>query len=549
MKEITRIHIAKVAYDIELDAKKDIEQYMAALERYASDQEILEDIEIRVTELLAERGVQAGGVIASGDVAAVRAQLGEPSDFTSAEIEAGIEGAPNDIDQQRRVYRDEDEAVLGGVLAGFAKYFGIDPLWVRLIFLVILLGSFGTAIVVYVILWLIIPPARTAADKLRMSGKPVTLESIKKLVRSEERVGGEKSQAVKRVVSATGGWLLVLAAIGGLIAVAAVVSSLIFGFTPYDVMYMNDSWWFMSGMGLAVLSGLLFSALCFVLASAAFRRAWTSRLSTATGIIIVAGLMAFAGAVGFGMYGFADEQARIASLMETRRVEQVSTIAGVKNLKIETSDGVAAPANIEYIVSDSQRIEVTGLPGIEPVISVSDDESTMTVKMTVFERERQIILGYYAKATLKVYGPSLESIELSDLEQSVSYQNNALQDTLRVTGKAGSFRLAGTYKSVRVDSRNTAAIALGDAAIEQLEVVLSGGSVTAGVVRTLSVEQSDVCPAREYHDERGSLQVQAVSSDTMLYNGKEQAVDSKRTECGAIIIGDDNPEVDFGDEL
>ena len=81
MKEITRIHIAKTAYDIELAAKKAIEKYITALERYADDPELLGDIEIRITELLKERGVQAGGVITADDVAAVRAQLGEPSEF------------------------------------------------------------------------------------------------------------------------------------------------------------------------------------------------------------------------------------------------------------------------------------------------------------------------------------------------------------------------------------------------------------------------------------------------------------------------------------
>ena len=75
MKEITRIHIAKQAYDIETTAKKDFEKYMKKLEIYAGDAEILADIEIRITELLTEAGVEKGGVITAEEIAKVQAIL------------------------------------------------------------------------------------------------------------------------------------------------------------------------------------------------------------------------------------------------------------------------------------------------------------------------------------------------------------------------------------------------------------------------------------------------------------------------------------------
>ena len=81
MKEITRVHIAKQPYDIEVEAKKELEKYMKKLELYAGDEEILADIEIRITELLAEAGVEKGGVITSAEVASVRERLGEPEEF------------------------------------------------------------------------------------------------------------------------------------------------------------------------------------------------------------------------------------------------------------------------------------------------------------------------------------------------------------------------------------------------------------------------------------------------------------------------------------
>ena len=91
MKDITRIHIAKVPYSIELTAKKNLEKYIAALEAYTSDTELLEDIEIRMTELLLERNVKQEDVISDKDITAIRAQLGEPKDFMTDDATLDID--------------------------------------------------------------------------------------------------------------------------------------------------------------------------------------------------------------------------------------------------------------------------------------------------------------------------------------------------------------------------------------------------------------------------------------------------------------------------
>ena len=79
MKEITRIHIAKISYDIEIEAKKELEAYLRTLESFSGDTDIVDDVEIRITEILAERGIQKDSVIGKADIEALKAQLGEPS--------------------------------------------------------------------------------------------------------------------------------------------------------------------------------------------------------------------------------------------------------------------------------------------------------------------------------------------------------------------------------------------------------------------------------------------------------------------------------------
>lgn len=143
MKEITRIHIAKISYDIEIFAKKDLEHYLHTLESYGSDDEIINDIEIRMTELLEERGIKKDGVITKKDVDALREQLGEPSEIMGegdvALGESAIESSA------KKLFRDTDSPVLGGVLSGIAYFFGISPVWTRILFIILALASFGTA--------------------------------------------------------------------------------------------------------------------------------------------------------------------------------------------------------------------------------------------------------------------------------------------------------------------------------------------------------------------------------------------------------------------
>jgi len=147
MNEITRIHIAKIPYDIEIAAKRDIEKYIKTLEIYADDKELLQDIEIRITELLANRGVASNGIITLDDVVSIREQLGEPKDFLDEDKQTK---PVVEIDEtvKRKLYRNTDDAILGGVLGGIASYFKIDALWLRLIFIVMLFFSFGTVLLI-----------------------------------------------------------------------------------------------------------------------------------------------------------------------------------------------------------------------------------------------------------------------------------------------------------------------------------------------------------------------------------------------------------------
>ena len=203
MKEITRVHLAKTPYDIEVDAKKELEKYLRAIERAMDSDDAMREIEARMVELLAERGVSSGGVISASDVADLRQKMGEPKEFSDGENEtvdkAGSSTADTGEKPTKRLMRDRDHAVLGGVCAGIGAYWGINPLWIRIIAIISPFISFGTTILIYIVMWISLPEAKTAAEKLQMRGEEVNFDTIKNFSVSDETKTTAKNILVKIV--------------------------------------------------------------------------------------------------------------------------------------------------------------------------------------------------------------------------------------------------------------------------------------------------------------------------------------------------------------
>lgn len=543
MKEITRIHLAKVAYDIELDAKKDVQAYIHALERYADDPDLLGDIEIRMTELLAERGVMAGGVITADDVAAIRAQLGEPSDFASED--SADDHSETATMPERRMYRDEDAALAGGVLAGAAKYLSIDVVWVRLAFVILLFASFGTAIIVYFILWIIVPPARTAAEKLQMDGRPVTLASIKELAANDD-TRRERSRVFGQIMSTIGGVLLSLLAIGSMATVAFVLAATVFGIgmesSPIVEWQLNESLWFMGMIGLFAVSGLLLSALCFVLANAVFRHQWNKRVTTAVIAIIAAGLVLFASGVGVALYGYTTEQARISALRKTTSTDLPAAFSNVKTLAVARTAGTEPSGHIEYIVSDTPRYEFEALPEFKAKVTLAGDAQSATVEIAKTGDSTWRPWDYMSQPVLRIYGPALDAMTVPTNSQTVRYYNEKPQAQIAVTlGDAAEVSLGGRYDVVNLTGTVGGRVSLEDAAIGTLSVD-TVGQVTAGVVRSLNVKQPDICAAHEADYESRFVRVRAVSSGDFVYNGTKQPAQTIKNDCSRVVIGSEYNE-------
>ncbi len=169
-------------FQAEEAAIMEIEAYMAALKqsfgRAEDAAEIIADIEGRMSELFAHKTENMSRPITTADAKEVLAVMGAPSDIGDAPSNA------DPVPGQKRLYRHPDDQVLAGVCGGLGAYFGIDPIWFRLAF-ALAIFSFGTGILLYILLIVLVPEATTPAERLMMHGEAVTLANMERRLKEE----------------------------------------------------------------------------------------------------------------------------------------------------------------------------------------------------------------------------------------------------------------------------------------------------------------------------------------------------------------------------
>ena len=198
MNKTITINLGGIVFHIDEDAYQKLSRYFDAIKRSltnASGQdEIINDIELRISELLSEKLISDKHVIGLKEIDEVIAVMGQPEDYIiEDETTNGTSYQANK--KSKKLYRDKEKGMIGGVAAGLSHYFGIDVVWIRVVSLLLFFG-FGTGALAYIILWIAIPEAVTTSEKLEMTGEPVTISSIEKKVREEFDSVSEKIKNV-----------------------------------------------------------------------------------------------------------------------------------------------------------------------------------------------------------------------------------------------------------------------------------------------------------------------------------------------------------------
>lgn len=188
MKKALKVNLSGQIFHIDDDAYEKLKIYLDTISSHFSNinesKEVLSDIESRIAELFRERMSDANQVITIREVDEVINIMGRPEEIIDEEEPAG-KSRTREQKANRRLYRDPDNAVLGGVSAGLSAYFNLDLLLVRILFILLTLFGGGLPLLLYLILWIAVPKAVTAAEKLEMKGEKVNVSNLEKAVREE----------------------------------------------------------------------------------------------------------------------------------------------------------------------------------------------------------------------------------------------------------------------------------------------------------------------------------------------------------------------------
>lgn len=528
MKKVSNITLGGVIFTVEEDAYGALSTYLDTIQRhftsFAEREEIVADIESRIAEKFSAVLSSRKPAVSLADVEAVIQSMGTVADFADA-VPAATAASEPTPGKRARLYRNMDDQIVGGVASGIAVYFGVNPLIVRLIlFAMLFLGGLGLAL--YLVLWLIVPPANTDAEKLEMRGEPVTLAALEKQMKERiADVRGRNEGWLRRILSfpilvlkAVLGFLgklvpIIARILGFAISLVAILASIALSaafltalFTPMDALGVDLSrilpalaYYTMLVTGYLVLFvpalGLLFLG----------KRLRKGRAvlsgSAATGLIVLwAAALSVAIAIGVR---FAP---RIRSELEAATARQT-----------RTQDYVLAPATR---IDSSGDLRITVLPGetfrvhargpqddLENlVLGSKDNELTITRK----DASRFCFFCLAQPTELTIETPDLDAITVGG------------DSDLRIKGLSGDALAITTHRRVNVDA---------DVRFQKLTVLSLGsaGLHLRGGAETLSLDMS------------GSSAVDALQLDaaraTLRFSGSADVSLHARDELNVSITG------------
>ena len=464
MKEINRIHLAKIPYEIEIEAKDELNKYFNALKKNIEDETILDDIEIRITEILRDQGVVASGIITVQDIEKVKSQLGSPEVFMDDQAES-IDEEKSDVDNnisesapvKRKFFRDRSNAVLGGVASGLSLYFDIDVVLIRVVMMALVFVTVGFMIPAYLLLWIVVPKAKSATDILHLKGQKISARALKEI--NQEYDFARINQQNKIVLNTLRVGLTVvtsLMAFGGLMALIVGNMAILNQFETASISvpdYRNGI------MGLphiliniAGISFVAFSAILAVM-SATFN-AKKSQL-IALGMLVFVGISSFTG--GIMMFSMNENFTRqaIDQSMKKQSVQIDSgKLANIKSLQIDYNLAV------EYVVSDEMHAEQYRYDYADNKVYPDFEFNGDKLVVKAGGHNENTNLPYFAARYEKIviYGPKLDMIEESATSsprqnqygyESVQVSYNTDQDQAKLTVKLNedsNFEIVGRQK-------------------------------------------------------------------------------------------------------
>ena len=373
MNEVTQIHLGRQPYTIAADAHAVLRAYLKAIKEEAGT-DVANEVELRMAELLTEQGITGDKVILLADVDSLKKQLGLPQDFKDESSDEDVPQENETKSSAKRLFRDTQTGMIAGVSSGLAAFFGIDVVFVRILFVIATL-AWGWGILLYIALWLLVPEAKTSSDRLRMQGKAVTVDSLKRAVESAD-VPGTAERFARKVSPFLNSVFYAVLKIAG-IGVLLMGLLLLFGLITGSVYLALHNWqiitenFFPVGTTehLAVIIALSWFALLalfmIVIGIALMRRKWPAA-PWATGVLIGLLFVGLATCISLG----ADIAPKVRSRVDAARHSTTLSVASFSNLiasgnaMVDVEQSNSYRVTMSYIGNpDVSKVSITSIGG------------------------------------------------------------------------------------------------------------------------------------------------------------------------------------------
>lgn len=528
MNEILTITIAKQVFHIEKDAYHTLDAYLKSIrnkfQSYPDKDEIVFDIEARIAEHLKNKNPDQ--VVAFEDVKKIIAEMGQPEDIDdNQEQKSKSESKSESQSGPRRLYRNMDDALIGGVGSGIASYFGIDPLIVRLI-LVASLFAGGSGIIIYILFWILTPEANTPTEKLQMQGKPVTIESVKEMAEKgaenikkstlAKKIGrviaavfttiGKIIKVIIKVIAFIVGLAILIAGTVAAVALCiAFVTTLVNAQSPYvDSPFLQS----LSASMFFIITTLGFIFL-FVLALFLFF----------LGKIILSGKNTIPSRVGFTLLGIWLGAAILLTALVPRLINDYKNFTANNPEYRQETRTVALPQFHSMIIPHSYDVTLIQSPVQEVKISAKAkdlDDITLQVEdgVLTLKQEKKFSICIFCfdnDAELEIRIPHIEKIAAYNSSRVTTSQfnfnnlaldvSNSSRVTLeKITANTINTELensalveaTGAVKTLNVQAENSSSLRAFDLIAEDVKVRATNSSrVRVNAVKTLEVDASN----------------------------------------------------------
>ncbi|PKM91733.1 hypothetical protein CVU82_00820 [Candidatus Falkowbacteria bacterium HGW-Falkowbacteria-1] len=583
MKKTIPVTLSNFAYILDEDAYKKLNEYIEGIRSHFSitdsketTDEIIGDIESSIAEKFSSKLNDSKQVISIEDVVELVKLMGSVEDIAGdredvrdkiGESNYNKNEEKTEKGKKKRLFRDTDDVIIAGVASGLASYFGVDSVFVRLLFFVSMFFG-GAGVVIYVILWLVVPKAKTSTQKLEMQGDSVTLKQLEKLAREKTEEfknidRGKIKNFINSIFEIIGKilkafwkvfmifWAALGSFIGGVIIVVSTLALTVVGFVLAAMVFNSDSPFINMPEGLIETMGrgilplaaffVVFVPIIFLILLGASLVGRRNVFNLPTSLTLIA--IWVTATIVFGVVG-------IDTIPEIKKqIELYDSDINLITNDVEVSSfdrikvGAAYKANIT--AGDEYKVTAKGREDDLEKMNVSVIEGELIIK----RNQNEICLFCHKgnNVTFEITTPSLNNLEASGASSV---------DVIGFSGELIQAKFSGASKGVLdlnygkfdMDLSGASKLILNTATSTELKIKLSGASNAeiSGVADVFKVYMSGASTLNSY-------KLKTMSAKLEL-SGASKAELSVSRDLDANVSGastvyyEGNPEINTNEE-